>query len=449
MRDETPVKVALATRPLSVLQTLRVARRNLLEIIPRIATTQPMVSGRTGIRWHMVMDPDALRRILRDRVEAYPKADNVKRILRPAIGDSLFIAEGAHWRWQRQAAAPVFRLRNIRNLGPVMSEAADHVSARLSAADGKTVDVFSETVATTFEVIANVTFSAEGEMHPEAVQKAIEAYIASTAKLSLLDIIGAPDWIPRPGRLFRPAPLKRMQRLADRAIARRRETGPKPVPDLLDLLLEAEDSESGRRMNAQELRDNLLTFIVAGHETTALALAWSLYLLAFDPAVQERARSEALAVLGGRTATAEDCPNLIYIRQVLEEALRLYPPAAFLSRTALEADRLCDREVRAGETVMIPVYALHRSRVLWKDPDHFDPDRFAPGAEVDRFQFLPFGDGPRICIGAQFAIQEAQIVLATLLARFRFHATPETAPRPELLLTLRPAGGVRLRIEQL
>ncbi|MFV0386430.1 cytochrome P450, partial [Paracoccus sp. (in: a-proteobacteria)] len=186
------------------------------------------------------------------------------------------------------------------------------------------------------------------------------------------------------------------------------------------------------------------TFIVAGHETTALTLAWALYLCAFDPRVQERAAAEARGVLGGRVARPDDIPAMPYIARVVNETLRLYPPAAFLSRTALAADQLCGREVRRGDTIMLPIYALHRNHVLWDRPDSFDPDRFE--TTPDRYAFLPFGAGPRICIGAGFAMQEAIIVLSTLLARFRFEAIPGRAPEPRLILTLRPHGGVWLNV---
>jgi cytochrome P450 len=219
------------------------------------------------------------------------------------------------------------------------------------------------------------------------------------------------------------------------------------VPDLLDLLLAGEDPKSGRRMDTGELRDNLLTFIVAGHETTALTLAWSLYLCAFDQGVQERAREEAQQVLEGRAATGEHVARLPFVRQVIEEALRLYPPAGIVSRTAQRADRLCGAEVRPGDTVMIPMYALGRHRALWRDPDRFDPDRFADRKAVDRFAYLPFGDGPRICIGASFALQEAVIILATLLARFRFTPIRGRDPKPVMIITLRPQGGVWLQAE--
>ena len=239
-----------------------------------------------------------------------------------------------------------------------------------------------------------------------------------------------------------------MRRDADAAIerraAQRKDTG---SPDLLDLLLEGQDPQNGRRMSTSELRDNLLTFIVAGHETTALTLAWSFYLCAFDPQVQERARQQAQTVLGRRAATAEDLPQLTLIRQIVDEALRLYPPAGMVSRTARAYDKLGDAEIRPGDTVMIPIYALGRHKRFWERPDHFDPARFTDRKSIPRFAYLPFGDGPRICIGASFAVQEAVIILATLLARFRFQAVPGRAPQPVMILTLRPEGGVWLTAE--
>ena len=446
---DTPVQVPLATVPLGILGSLRVAQRNLLELIPEIALHQPMVSGRTGKRWHMVMDPAALRRVLKDRVDDYPKSDVTKLILGPAIGDSLFVAEGAHWRWQRRAAAPAFSARNVEALAPVMSHAAERSSVRIAAAHGRAANLFDEMVTATFEVIADVTFSGgggHGGLERDAVHKAIDSYMAQTAKLSVLDIIGAPMWVPRPSRMRSGPVMRQMKQIADGAIERRRSDGPRPVPDLLDLLLSGVDPETRRTMDTAELRDNLLTFIVAGHETTALTLAWALYLCAFDQGVQDRARAEAQAALGDRAATAADLPHLPLIRRIVEETLRLYPPAAFLSRTALAQDELCGREIRPGDTVMLPIYALHRNHALWPDPHRFDPSRFEDRA-FDRYAFLPFGDGPRICIGASFAMQEAVIILATLLARHRFSLVPHRAPKPVLILTLRPEGGVWLMVE--
>ncbi|TGD41551.1 cytochrome P450 [Pseudotabrizicola sediminis] len=443
---QTPVRVPLATRPLGVFGSLSAGRRNVLELIPEIATHAPILSGRTGKRWHMVMDPDALRHILRDNVANYPKSVVTKLILEPAIGDSLFVAEGQDWLWQRRTAAPVFSHRNVAALAPVMTAAAERASDRIGKGAGRAVNCYDGMVTATFEVISDVTFS-DGEGFDRAsVHRAIEDYMAQTARVSLLDIIGAPAWVPRPGRILAGSAMRQMKRVADGSIQRRRSEGNPGVPDLLDLLLAGEDPKSGRKMTTPELRDNLLTFIVAGHETTALTLSWALYLCAFDPAVQAAARDEAQAVLGARAVTATDIAALPLTRRIVDETLRLYPPAAFLSRTAQAADTLCGREVLPGDTVILPIYALHRHHALWDRPDSFDPSRFSEAKPTERYAYLPFGDGPRVCIGANFALQEAVIILATLLARFRFALVPGKTPNPVMILTLRPEGGVWLTV---
>ena len=449
MPKATPVRVPLVTQPMGILASLRAARRNILSIIPQIATKQPMVSGRTGKRWHMVMDPGAIRRILLEDLDNYPKSLVTKNLLRPAVGDSLFIAEGAHWRWQRRAAAPAFSHRNVLNLAPVMSGAASRSAERVASAGGQAIDMAEDMVRTTFDVISDVTFSGGDSFDADGVHRAIDDYISAAGKISLFDILGFPDWVPRPARVAAGPGMRQMKALADRAVNERRARGPDGTPDLLDLLLSGEDPETKRKMNTAELRDNLLTFIVAGHETTALTLAWSLYLCAFDQEVQDRARAEAQSVLApGEAATGEDVARLPFIRQIADEALRLYPPAGMISRTALKHDQLCDRDIRPGDTVIIPIYALHRNELLWSEPDAFRPDRFADRKAVDRYAYLPFGDGPRICIGSSFALQEAVIILATLLARFRFRPVEGRDPKPVMILTLRPEGGVWLRAEE-
>ena len=440
-----PVRVPLVREPWGIMKSLQEARKNILSIIPEIATRQPIVSGKTGTRWHMVMDPTAIREMLLDRLDQYPKSLVTKNLLKPAIGDSLFIAEGAHWRWQRRAASPVFTHRNMMSLAPIMTGAAERAAQRIEQAGPRAVNLLDEMVTTTFDVIADVTFSGGDAFDRDHVHKAIDDYIAAAGKISLFDILGFPDWVPRPGRVISGRAVKDMKSVADRAIEDRARRGAGEVPDLLDLLQQGEDPKSGRQMNTAELRDNLLTFIVAGHETTALTLAWSMYLVAFDQGVQDRARAEAQAVLQGRAATGDDVSNLPLIRQIIDEALRLYPPAGMLSRTAQASDELCGREIRKGDTVIIPIYALHRNHLLWDDPDAFRPERFEQ--KPDRYAYLPFGDGPRICIGMSFAIQEAVIILATLLSRFKFTPVPGRDPEPVMILTLRPEGGVWLEAE--
>ncbi|MCP4207553.1 MAG: cytochrome P450 [Shimia sp.] len=440
-----PVRAALATEPLGLFGSLKAARSNLLSILPELAVRQPMVSGRTGLRWHMVMDPGAIRRILLEKVDDYPKSKATKNILRPAIGDSLFIAEGAHWRWQRRAAAPVFTHRNIANLAPVMAQAADRAADRIAGQGTHAVDMMSEMVQTTFDVISEVTFSGDGSFDSSKVHQAIDDYIAEAGKISLLDMLGVPDWVPRPGRMMSGNALGDMKTVADTAIEARKARGAKDTPDLLDLLLAGVDPETKKTMNTAELRDNLLTFIVAGHETTALTLGWALYLCAFDQEVQEKARAEIADICNDGPITGDQAMQLTFVRQIIDETLRLYPPAGIISRTAQANDTLCARDVRPGDTVMTPIYTLQRNRLLWDEPDAFKPERFADRKAVDRYAYLPFGDGPRICIGASFAIQEAVIVLATLLKRFRFDLVEGKPPKPVMILTLRPEGGVWLQ----
>ncbi len=442
MSTTLPVRVPLVTEPWGIFKSLSEARRNVLSIIPDIATRQPMVSGKTGKRWHMVMDPTAIREMLLDRLEDYPKSVVTKNLLKPAIGESLFIAEGAHWRWQRRAAAPVFSHRNVMNLSPIMTAAAERTVARIEAAGPRAINMLDEMVTTTFDVIGDVTFSGGDTFDRDKVHGAIDDYIAEAGKISLFDVLGFPDWVPRPGRIMSGAALKEMKSMADSAIEARAKRGHQGVPDLLDLLLEGVDPKTKRQMSTSELRDNLLTFIVAGHETTALTLSWAMYLLGFDPQVQERARQEVQEVLQGRACTGDDVENLPFIRMIIDEALRLYPAAGIISRTAQKKDTLGGREILPGDTVMIPIYALGRNELLWEDPNRFDPERFADRKAIDRYAYLPFGDGPRICIGASFALQEAVIILATLLSRFEFTPVAGREPKPVMILTLRPEGGV-------
>ncbi len=450
--EKFPAKVPLRVKPwgaTGVLKFLKAARRNLIELIPQTAVEQPMLSSIGRRRWHMVMDPAALRHILKDKVDSYPKADVAVNILREAVGDSVFLAHGPHWLWQRRLAAPVFSHRNIANLSPVMTAAAARNVQKLShLSEGAEFDVYPMMVQTTFEVISDVTLSGDEAISRKQMHHALDAFIERTGRVSFLDALGVPTWVPRPSRLIHSSEFKNLKRIADKAIDTRRERGSLPVPDLLDLFLSGEDPVSKRKMTTAELRDNLLTFIVAGHETSALALAWSLYLCGFDPKVQEAAAQEAKEVLQGRTAVYEDVAKLPLTRQIIEEAMRLYPPVAMMVRTAKEDDEIIGHSVRKGDPMMLPVYALHRNHRLWQNPDQFDPSRFADRKSIDRFSYIPFGDGPRICIGAGFAIQEAVIILGTLLSQYRFEAVDGKEPKPVMLLTLRPEGGVWLRVHK-
>jgi len=445
-----PPRIDPPVRPLSPFEAMRAAKNNVLGIIPSLAYVQPMLSGRLGSRWHMVQDPGALKRIFLDNVENYPKSEIMLRMLRPAVGDSLFTLEGEAWRWQRRAVAPVFAQRNVVALAPMMTATAERAVERLRAA-GEAPEILGEMLSATFDVICNVALSGRDHFDAETYSAAIIRYFETVGRASVLDFLHVPYWFPRPGAILGQSSVKTMHAMVGQAIEDRRRNGQTGADDLLDYMLKAEDPETGRRMSPQDLVHNMQFFIVAGHDTTALTLAWALLLLAGDQDAQGRARAEAQSVLGESAAGAEHLGDMPYARQILEETLRLYPPVGLLARNVRERDLLAGREILPNDTLFLPLYALHRHRMWWDDPDRFDPDNFAPEktSARDRYLHLPFGAGPRICVGANFAMMQAQIILGMLLARFRFHLADAPMPVPTMTMTVRPEGGVSLKVETL
>ena len=441
-----PVGAPIHRRVMSRLETALAARRNVLEIIPAVAYTRPIVSGEMLMRWHMLADPGGYRRVMSENLANYPKSEVMRRMLRPAIGDSLFNADGADWKWQRQAVAPVFTHRNVVALAPAMTATAERAAARLEARGGK-AELVSEMLGATFDVICDVALSGREHFDGRTFSAAITRYFQTAGRASLLDFMGAPQWFPRPGELLAGASVKTMHDMVAAAIDARRKEVPGMRDDLLDHMLAAQDPETGHRMSREDLVFNMQFFIVAGHETTALALAWALYLLANSPREQDIAREQARSTLGTRAATAADLDAMPYITQVLEESMRLYPPVGLLARSVVAQDELCGRTMKPGDLLFLPIWALHRHEMWWERPALFEPARFAPGTRHDKYQYLPFGAGPRVCVGANFAMMQAGIILSTLLARFRF--TPSDAgPQPIMSMTVRPDPGVFLDIAE-
>ncbi len=444
-----PVGAPIHTRRLSRLQTALAARRNVLELVPALSYRQGIVSGEMLMRWHMLADPAGMKRVMLDNLSNYPKSEIMKRMLRPAIGGSLFNAEGQDWRWQRRAVAPVFTHRNVLALAPAMTATAARACQRLATCGGR-AELVAQMLTATFDVICDVALSGREHFDSHTFGGAITDYFRTAGRASLLDFLGFPDWFPRPGELLAARAVHTMHEMVGAAIEARRKAAGPPADDLLAHMLEAQDPETGQRMTPDQLIHNMQFFIVAGHETTALALAWSLYLLAHAPAEQEKAREQARGVLNGRPAQTGDLTALPFIRQVLEEAMRLYPPVGLLARTVVEKDELCGRMMQPNDIIFLAVWALHRSQLFWDRPELFRPDRFADEAgEVhDKYQYLPFGAGPRVCVGADFAMMQAQIILATLVANFRFKPSAP-APMPVMMMTVRPEPGVFLEVTPL
>lgn len=435
--------------PLGPVGFLRALRRNPIETWTTAHFERPILSGRgiLGIG-AVVSEPAAIRHVLLDNVANYRKDALQKRVLAPGLSNGLLTSEDDAWRAQRRALAPLFSPRVVTGFGETMRRNAEALVGRWARfAPGQIVDIQQEMARITLEILGETIFSDGLERDPAEFMRAMSHFFATVGQIDLFDLLDFPDWLPRLSRL-RSRSSVRFFETAVEAIIRRRKLrlarGQEAPEDLLTLLLRAQDPETGQGLTDTEVKANIITFIAAGHETTANALTWSLFLLSLAPDWGARIAAEAEHAFDGpATGLAE---RLVTTRAVIEEAMRLYPPVASLSREAIGPDDLCGRRIRKGALIIISPYVLHRHSRLWNHPAHFDPSRFLPGARerIDRYAYLPFGAGPRICIGAAFSLQEAVIILASLMRRFTVTPCPGFVVEPLQRITLRPKNGLRL-----
>ena len=399
-----------------------------------------------GKRIYFVNDAEYVKRILLDNVANYPKSVTYRNNLRPFLGDGLLISEGDFWKRQRRLAQPAFHLRRLKALAAAMAEAAARMSQ--SWQHGQVIDVMTEMNAVTMDIVARTLFGADVSGDIAEVGEAMSVLQEETGRVGLTAFFDLPEFFTRPrGRRFRKA-VATLDRIVNRIIAERRTSG-ETRDDLLSMLLEARDEDTGKGMTDKQLRDELVTLFLAGHETTAIALTWTFHLLGQNPRAEALLQTEVDEVLGERAApTFDDLERLPYARMVADEALRLYPPAYVFSRRAAGEDQLGPYRMPAGAHIVISPYALHRRPDYWPEPDAFWPERFAPGARTDRpkLAYLPFGGGTRICIGNSFAMMEHAIVLAAAVRHWRLESIPGREIKTEPRITLRPRGGLPMRV---
>ncbi len=423
----------------------RALASNPLEAWTEAHFNEPIVMGGLPFgRVAVVNDPKAIRHVLLDNCQNYRKDWLQRRVLSAGLTDGLLTAEDGQWRTQRRALAPLFARRTVMSFAATMRDAAEALVARLGAQAGQVVDVAVEITRTTLDVLERTIFSDGFGSDRETVRKGMQSYFEAVGRIDPFDILGLPQMTPRRSRIK--SELRFFEAAIDDIVARRERmlvNEEKEAPnDILTLLLRARDPETGARLSESEVRANILTFIAAGHETTANCLTWSLYLLSQSPHWCDRLAVEADRECDGDLDGLAD--RLTETRAVIEESNRLYPPIAAISRAAHGPDTLGAMAVKRGTLVVVAPYVLHRHRALWSDPDGFNPTRFLGAARerIDRFAYLPFGAGPRICIGAQFAMQEAAIVLTTLMRHFRPQLAPGYTVWPVQKVTLRPQGGL-------
>jgi cytochrome P450 len=436
-------------KPLGPWRLFRTIVRNPLEAWPEAIYREPLyVSEFLGNTSLFVMAPNLIRQVMVDEADAFEKSEVLRRALSPALGDAILTADGARWRWQRRAAAPIFRAERIRSFVPAMIGAAERTRDALAADPGTEVDIAQTMMRTTFEIIVETMLSGSGAIDAARVERGITDYLESTSWVFGLTLLRAPAWMPYPGKSKAERAKMYLRDALLRLAAEGRRTGTEGRNDLMSLLLAARDPETGQAMDDRDVADNLLTFVTAGHETTALALTWAFYLLAHHPESEARVAAEVEAVTGGGPLAADHVDSLAYTRQVVLEAMRLYPPVPVVVRAALRDVDLGGTPVRAGTPITVPIYAVHRHADLWDEPERFDPGRFAPEAAKarDRYAYLPFAAGPRICIGMGFALSEAVAILAVLVRSLRFSLRPGYLPVLKQRITLRPADGMPMRV---
>jgi cytochrome P450 len=432
---------------------LRAIRRNPLTTWMEQHFEEPIISG-DGVlgRITVVNDPAVIRHILLDNAANYRKDDLQIRMLAPGLGRGLVTAEGEEWKLQRRTIAPLFTPRTVAGFFPAMVGSAEHLIRRWHRRlDGRVVDASLEMTRVALDVLERTIFTKGVSRDPDALGRAITRYFEGLGRVDPLDIFGFPSWVPRVGRLRARPAIRFFEEMVGELIERRKTllAHGEPAPwDLLTLLLEAADPETGKGLSDLEVRANIVTFIGAGHETTANALSWSLYLLSQDERARVRIEREVDEVLGQGPFEPHHLERLVFTRAVIDEAIRLYPPAPYMSRAAIKDDKIGDLHIPAGSMVTIAPYVLHRHRRLWDQPDAFRPERFLPEerGRIDRFAYLPFGAGPRVCIGASFSLQEAAIVLASVVRSVRLDLVEGHEVTPLHRITLRPRNGLPMRL---
>lgn len=437
------------TKPPSTLEMMRIVYRNPLELWGEPSYNEPWINIENTIGGPLVIanDPGLIRHVLVDNAKNYKMARVRQKILRPILRDGLLTAEGAVWRRSRKAMAPVFTPRHIAGFAKPMLERSRAFVERYEDAAGP-VDVSRDMTLLTFDILAETLFSGEIAGEPGSFAEQVDRLFETMGRVDPLDLLGAPDWLPRITRLLGRNSLTFFRNIVAETMALRKEKmarGSDVPEDFLTLLLRAEGPEG---LTREEIEDNIITFIGAGHETTARALGWTIYCLAEAPWEREKVEAEIDAVLAREPDPVNWLDAMPLTRAAFEEALRLYPPAPSINREAIAEDRYQDLTIVKGAQVLVMPWTVHRHRALWDNPDAFIPSRFHPGNRetLDRYQYLPFGAGPRVCIGATFAMQEAVIALAILLSRFRFDTLPETKPWPVQKLTTQPQGGLPMRV---
>jgi cytochrome P450 len=407
-----------------------------------------------GQRIYVANQPELVKRVLVDEAAEFPKAQVSFDMLELLLGDSIFVSNGETWKRQRRMMDPAFAQARIKVVFELMSEAADALYGRLDRlADGRAVAIDAEMMHVAADIIFRTIFSrplaaAEAQVIFAAFIRFQEAAFA----MGISKAVGMPGWMTFVSHRKAKRAAREIRNILDPIVRARYDSfhrgETQAHEDILQSLVSVKDPVTGTHFDFRELCEQVAMLFLAGHETSASALAWTLYLVAMEPEVQEQMYAEAHAVFGGRSPQFQDMKKLEATRNAFAEALRLYPPVAFLPRQSAHGCTLRDKTIAAGSTVTVSPWLMQRHRRYWQEPDAFDPGRHdrAETAEALRQCYIPFSKGPRVCLGAAFAQQEGALILSGLALRYRFEPVPGFVPRPLARLTVRSENGIQLRV---
>ena len=442
-----PPKPAARSGKVSLLRYLRLFRQDILSAQPAKLYRAWMAEFRTPFfRSYLINQPDLIRTILNERPMDFPKSERVGEGLRPLLGDSVFLTNGAHWQRQRRIIDPAFEGGRLRDTFPAMLAAGYAAVARLPQGVVEIEEQMSHAAA---DVIFRTLFSIPIEHQiADRVFSLFRDYQRTQPILNLAAFIPVPRWVPRFHRRRTKKTARAIRALIrELTVKRMAEIEAGSVPDdLATKIITTEDPETGHAFDAEEMVDQVAIFFLAGHETSASALGWALYLLAMYPEIQDRVAAEAQAL--NDDIVFSDLPKLKFTRDVFRETLRLYPPVPMMVRQTTCPEHFRDRDVAVGSQIVLSPWHLHRHERFWDNPDGFDPDRFATedGKRSLREAYIPFSSGARVCTGAGFAMVEGPLLLALLIRAFRFERIEGDEPVPVAYLTVRSKNGIRLRV---
>ncbi len=394
------------------------------------------------LRAYLAAHPDDIKHVVQDNHDNYTKNNIDYRLLKRGLGEGLLTSDGDYWIAQRRLIQPMFHRERMADYGAIIARAAQSITEDWAARarSGDPFDIAAEMTRITLAVVARAMFSVDIAQHAAIIGASLTAMNESMGQAGLWALF---PFIPTRGNRRIRAAKRDLDAVILQLIAARRAHS-NPPDDLLSLLLSARDPAAGQPLSEAQIRDEVATFMLAGHETTANALAWTWYLLGQNPHVQEKLDAELAAALNGRAPELADLPRLPYAAMVIDEAMRLYPPVWAFSRSALADDELGGYRIRRGSLIYISQYVTHRHPAFWPDPERFDPERFRPKrvAARPKYAYFPFGGGPRACIGNQFALAEAALILCTIAQRCRMRLVAEHRVEMQPLITLRPRCGI-------